>query len=329
MRKTRILAIAAVAALTWSSAVRADLTVDTNLGVLTGDVNLTGTTVGANDNAQSYSAVNSFDYSLGERVYEFTLNDTYTLGITNNEGIFVGSDHDHILLNSLTTVAGDATGAIGFVDEDGLFSGTYGPGTYYLSIDTYGNSTEGTYDVDLTAELYVPPTAPACTDLGTVNKPGSASGSAAYVADTVQWYCFTLGEDVDGGLGETLSVNTFGNTLTGGNFGDFDSEIALFDSTGVLLANNDQAGGNESEIVYGDDTSTVASSSGLNLTAGTYYIAASHYNLSVSDGWTASASDSGTISGDMLVNVEFTPEPGTALLLTLGVVGLIRRRRHA
>ncbi len=90
--KRNFLAALAIAAL-FSFTAKADLVVDFNLGTLAtpSSTNLSGTTVGANQNADFYPTVNGLDETLGEIVYEFSISTESVLSLINNEGIFVGS----------------------------------------------------------------------------------------------------------------------------------------------------------------------------------------------------------------------------------------------
>ncbi|MGD8452449.1 MAG: choice-of-anchor J domain-containing protein [Phycisphaerae bacterium] len=134
----------------------ADLTLNESLGTLVeGSYNLTGTTVGMPTNCDFYDGC-SYNESLGEYVYSFTIGATMNISMTSVSG--VGGDNDQFLLDSLVTY-NDGTynrsaNMLSYVDENGGF-GQYLPGTYYLSVDTYNNSTEGLYDITLTFEEIV------------------------------------------------------------------------------------------------------------------------------------------------------------------------------
>lgn len=190
---------------------------------------------------------------------------------------------------------------------------------------------------------FVPPTPPAnAIDLGTVGGNNTiAMGVATYTANQVNWFKFTLTQSIPAAdVGKWLSVDTYGNTLTGGDFGDNDTEIALYDSNGILVGNNDDHafGGSQTEslLTYGDLASSDfvgATGTGVDngaLAAGVYYIAASPFNLNAGAGFAATVTPSieagQTLAGDIKVTVKI-PAPGAFALLGLGGLVAARRRR--
>ena len=94
-----------------------------------------------------------------------------------------------------------------------------------------------------------------------------------------------------------------------------DTELGLYDSAGNLIDDDDDGGAG----LYSSITAT--------LDIGTYYIAVGEFNTVFGDFFSATGNGQfgDTEGGDYWINI--IPEPGTALLLGLGVVGLIRRRR--
>ncbi len=289
----RTCAVAAGTALLAASVANGNLVVDQDLGMLGfGSTNLIGTTVGANRNADFYPPI-TFDETLGEFVYQLTLNQPTLLSLTNNEGFFVGADNDHFLLNSLNVdVDGNATGLVGFVDELGAF-GIYNPGTYFLSVDTFGFSFEGAYDITLEAQAAPPP--PPAIDLGVV------------------------GTDAD-----PFNANTFGS--------DFDTEIGLYDGIGNLLGANDDSGGNLQSQLEADSLPAgqyFLAVSGFNTSFDLGFAVdagASSGSLSVSvNGVTDSRlHETGTVTW---YTFEIVPAPGAVALLGIGGLAAVRRRR--
>src|SRR5690606_35496485 len=76
--------------------------------------------------------------------------------------------------------------------------------TYYIAVDTFSGSAEGTYDLDLVLTEFVPPEAPGAIHLGQV-----------------------------GTAGEAITIHSLDS--------DFDTMLAVWDADGVLLAENDDA----------------------------------------------------------------------------------------
>ncbi|MCB9853501.1 MAG: PEP-CTERM sorting domain-containing protein [Phycisphaerales bacterium] len=348
MRVSKTMALAAVAALSWTAAVKADLSVDFNLGSISTTQNLVGDTTGANNNGQRYTGTPgaTWTYNNGEHVYQFTLTDTYNLGITSNTT--GGVDHDHILLSDLITT-NDGTwevsnSLIGFVDENGSL-GTFGPGTYYLAIDGFGttaNAAEGAYDVDLTLDLFVP------TCLGTDVLCEEFEGGIPASWSTVD----NLGGAGTFGWDTTADTGRANETGGSGFAANMDSDFyngspntAPYDGS-LITPSFAIAGGYELSFDYrhrnlGSNFEAILHTSGSGDVSLVSLLNAGNAGGSAGDSFSldlsAFAGETATVefrySGDswdwysQVDNVRVTPEPGTAMLLALGVVGLIRRRR--
>ena len=281
------------------SPVAADLLVDQDLGTMSaGSLNLANTTLGQPNNCDFYNTA-TWTEALGEYVYEFTLPSPMSIDIAQNTT--GGSDNDHFMLNSLATYF-DGTywrsnNSLAFVDESGSFGG-FLAGTYYLSVDTYGNSTEGPFDFDLTFTDWTPPQPPVATP---VSLPYAGAGNVAAAGD-VLWYEFTLGSDT------TVDIWTAEAQPT--PIGD--TEIGLYNQLGQLVGNNDDGG---------PGGGTYSGLMAMDLAAGTYYLAAAGYNTTFAADFAVTG---GTYTGDFMLNI--TPEPASLMLLGLGAV-LLRRRR--
>lgn len=276
----------------------AQIVVNDILGPLaiTSSTNLSDDTTGANQNVDLYPSTSPFDETLGEIVYEFSIIGTAVLGITNNEGILVGTDHDHYLLDGLGTtfdgVLNLADSDIGFVDEDGLL-GIYPAGTYYLSVDTYndGVNVEGPFDIDLTVDA--PNSAPPSTFLG------------------------TTGNDVD--------ANTIGS--------GFDTELAIYDVLGNLLGTNDDIAGNvlQSQVVATLPNGIYyAAVGGWDSVFTPNFGAAGgeesgSYVISVNALSTAGELGTGEVAW---FSFDVVPEPSSLMLLSLPLLGLIGTARR-
>lgn len=275
----------------------ADLAIDANLGLLTpGVYNLAGDNTGQLNDCDYYSSASWLE-SGGEYVYEFSLAGWMTLGLSQN--LAGGPDHDQFVLNDLTTtwdgIYNSAT-SMAFVDEDGGF-GTFGAGTYYLSVDGYSGAT-GLFDMDLTATEYVPPDPPVAT---LVNLPYDGAHNIA-ATDGVLWFQFTIG---DGTTCDFWTEAADPNPIN-------DTEIGLYNSLGALVADNDDGGpggGYYSGLM------------GQELAGGTYYLAVAGYDSSFYEGFDVTG---GTATGDFMLHM--TPEPSSLTLLALAGLALIRRR---
>lgn len=308
------LAVACAAAV--GSAARAQLVVNANLGLLGGGaVPFSGTTVGRPNNADTYApAGNSAAIWDQEFVYQFSIAQTSTIGVTTNDPNGATVDNDFFLLNSLATTINvnnlrEATILHGsLVEVSGTF-GSFPAGTYFLSIDAWrGNPTGSTTPPTGRAGPFsgtlniAPLVAPAATQtlLG-----GSLTGSLA--AGEIDWYVFEYG-----GSGGFV-LDTLGSTLGPSN----DTELGLFNSGGALVASNDDIGG-------GSLLSRITSPVGL--PAGTYYLAIGGFNTLFGSGFQAASTSSNT--GAYVINGIAIPEPALAGLILPAMLALSRRRRR-
>ena len=289
------------------------LVVNQNLGTLgLGVTNLTGDTANSGmNNADIYTSAGTttVDNWGNEWVYEFTITSTFSVSLQSNA---LTGDPDAFLLNSLDTVANgaknDATGAFGlaFLDnpppQTGGF-GNIGPGTYYLSIDSYigvdGGLTPGDATFDYNLILGVPAMAPTALHLGPL-----AVADAPFTLDTLG-----SGFDTELGIwnagGDLILVN---DDEPGGTF---QSELDLFVG---LPAGIYYVGLGGWDTVYGD-TSWSASGGGDS----------GVYNFNFPGG---TLSDNLTAGEVAFFSFDVVPEPSSALLVGFAASLILLRRRR-
>ncbi len=199
----------------------------------------------------------------------------------------------------------------------GLLPGPYDPdvdGSLDLFLEqSFGGSDADWSNGNLTLFDYVDPTP---TPLATLdydpNGPAVKYQGILAAPGGLDWISLTIADD-----GTPVLITTTKTFAIPFEDRVDDTEIGIYDSLGNLVANND-------DISF---PSNPYSQLALTLDAGKYYIAVGEYNVAFgATQWGAAPSSPvGEDGGGYWLNV--IPEPGTALLLGLGVVGLIRRRR--
>ncbi len=163
----------------------ADLVVTEDLGVLaTGSSTaFNGNTATGANNCDTYTAAGGIDTWGNEIVFQFTVRQTSCIQVTS---VALGGDPDLFLLNSLETevnAAGllDATGGMAFALLDGAVPQSSNlaivePGTYYLSVDQYGEA-DAVFFYNLTLNDVILPVA---SSIGTI-----AEAATPFTIDTI------------------------------------------------------------------------------------------------------------------------------------------------
>ena len=189
---------------------KADLVVAEDLGVLKvgSSTPFRGDTATGENNADTYVNSGTIDSYGNEVVFQFTIEETMRIDLTS---VILTGDPDIFILNSLKTTVteeglNDATGAILFtyLDETPPANAVIGilpPGTYYISIDSFGGA-DATFSYNLITTAGVFPD--EVTKLGVI-----AEENAPFTIDTI------------------------GNTI--------DTELGVWNEFGRFLASNDDA----------------------------------------------------------------------------------------
>lgn len=294
----------------------------------------TGNSPTNNNNAWSSEARSAFASAGGTGT---GTNPTYPGGTTNYTPTVATPTNGASNANNLLNLRFAGTFALNYDAANPLFWNFRQSFTGFTTQDvTWSN-------IRITLKSFVPPTPPSAIDLGSIGT-GSGNtmlmGSAAYNSiSPVQWFKFTLTESIPAAtVSKWLSIDTLGNTLNGGLIDDSDTEIALYDSNGFRVGNNDDHNPGsgtlrESILTYGDlGSSDFAGFTGTGLdngalAAGVYYIAVSPFDLVAgAGGFTATHSPLLGTAGDYKVTVRI-PAPGSMALLGLGGLLAARRRR--
>jgi hypothetical protein len=180
----------------------ADLVVTEDLGVLAAasSTAISGDTAAGANNCDTYTAAGGINTWGNEIVFQFTINETMRIDITS---VALGGDPDVFILNTLETevnAAGliDSAGALNLALLDGApprnaTLGLFRPGTYYISVDSFGGDATFTYNLIATAGDFPD----EVTELGVI-----AEANAPFTIDTI-------GNTIDTELGVWNALGTF------------------------------------------------------------------------------------------------------------------------
>ncbi len=225
--------------------------------------------------------------------------------ITDEQPPFSGAETFYADPGSSPDSAGNSDSATltwdGFMDVP-LTSTGLTDDFFLLTLQTFAGSSATWANTSLSLGFDVaPPVVPPAATEAFIDANGSVSASLD--AAEVLFYEF----ESDGVT--PFSFDTFGSFIPGGTFGDTDTEIAVFDAAGDLVAANDDipnAGFGESELIFTDVP--VASNEFLIPAAGTYYLAVGAFNTEFADGF--SAVSTSTAAGTVVINgLSVIPEP--------------------
>lgn len=231
------------------------------------------------------------------------------------------SDNDLIFgPNNFTYVAGSGNTFTTFdydlsVDITGTWGLGVNPGTggpwrveFFDSFDDGAGADAQSVNVSMTFENSQPLSdSNGNFSFGTIASGSHGSVGELAVGNVFDLYTFTILND-----GVVDITTAFEDVFTGATL---DSEIALFDSSGILLGEND------------DDIGLYSGLYGLNLTAGTYTVAVGGYDTEFADGFSVTP---GADTGDYRLTVNFSavPEPSTFGILGLVAIGVGAMRRR-
>ena len=222
---------------------KAELVVTQDLGVLEPDSSkvLTGDTVLGANNCDIYSIIGTNSPNIGgnEIVYQFTVNETMTMNMTNIS--LTGIPVIFLLNDPETTTNAEglrqakALSLLVMDESETLTVGMVPPGTYYISIDTFAGDANFLYTLTATSGSFPD----NITELGVI-----AEENAPFTLDTI------------------------GNTI--------DTEMAVWTEFGVLYDENDDALLDFDGDGFSDVFQSQINITGL--PSGTYYLAVGSYD---------------------------------------------------
>ncbi len=159
---------------------------------------------------------------------------------------------------------------------------------FYDSFNDGAGADSSWDNITITLDDQVPTPPPAYTSaqyLGTLS-PGDTRSISSTVSNTGgvrKWYSFTLPDGIPSTDERYLDMDTNGTTLGAGT----DTEMALYDASGVKLAEDDDDGAGLSSLLSFGAGTRSGSRNGQDgsLSGGLYYALVIGYNATFSNGW--------------------------------------------
>ncbi|CAN5684644.1 hypothetical protein BH11PLA1_BH11PLA1_02140 [soil metagenome] len=211
--------------------------------------------------------------------------------------ITLGSGSPNNLVGNVTFTPAAAIGAPIVLNDSGADGDAVaGDGTYSGTIAPPSSTTSGNYGGTFAASdaqgrnlsqpfTYAVQGIPPATDIGTLTGSGGTFSGAIAAGGELKWYKFTVASDIAPGGTTYLDIDTEGSALTATN----DTELTLYRADGTLVVNDDDDGSALlSQLSFGATaparpiivaTGTAGNGRDGTLTAGTYYLAVSSYNI--------------------------------------------------
>lgn len=301
--------------------------VDTNLGTLgSGTYSLTGTTVGATNNIDTYSNGNAAAIWDQDIIYQFTTTSAFSIAFTSNDPDTT-PDNDFFLLNSLsTTINANSLRQATAIGGTAFINGSYGlqpAGTYFFVIDAWrGNPTvagtpasgrAGAFAVNLSLSAPPPPPAAFYSGALSTTDPTFARPLAGTPPTSVSTTSNAVFYDVQPFFVTAAGSYTFEQTSAFDDFmvlysGAFNPALPLVNA---LDADDDDGAGNDSLITR-------------NLLPGVQYFLV---NTSFGNGATGAYSVSVINSPNGVAVLGIVPEPATLGALAAFSLVALRRRK--
>ncbi len=251
------------------------------------------------------------------------------IALYTSEGVRVAFDDDDAGggASVLTFGAGTRPGFLPGYPMDGR-DGALAAGAYYLGVSGYipfgpgatswnmvsSSPFTGTIDLRVRGNMV-----PATREVGLLTQGGAVVNDVTLLPGEVQWFRFEVGSDAINTGSFFVDIDTRGSSLPG-SINNNDTEVAVYDATGNLVATDDDGAGsgNLSLLSFGAPgrppiLGGTVPRNGQDgpLPAGVYYLAAAAFNstFNATDWSVASAS---TVTGKLRINFQTnTGAPGT------------------